>query len=178
MVWLAWNSQFPAGRFRFSSTLDDLVDDQVFRGDSQQTTRQAVLLECCLQCVSCDRTGDRDFCTSKSSVDLAEIGNKDHGGVPEKVLFFLLATDSWIIVGSTFIVNSCTAKYKWSFRIMGRKPLGDSGKVHRMQVRVTVEEQSEIDAAAEAAGATTSAWVRDVLLAAARTQKKPGKKSK
>lgn len=51
---------------------------------------------------------------------------------------------------------------------MGRKPLGDVSKSHMMRIRMSESERLEIDAAAESAGASTSAWARDLLLAAAR----------
>ena len=56
---------------------------------------------------------------------------------------------------------------------MGRKPLGDVSKSHMMRIRMSESERAEIDDAASAAGLTTSAWARDLLLSAARAATTP-----
>lgn len=54
---------------------------------------------------------------------------------------------------------------------MGRPklPAGEGKRTHLI-VRLSAEEKAAIEAAAEHAGASVSAWVREALLAAAKTQ--------
>ena len=58
---------------------------------------------------------------------------------------------------------------------MGRKAISGIPKTDRpLRIRLTDPERSTIDAAAKAAGGSTSTWARDVLLKAAEKILKKG----
>ncbi len=54
---------------------------------------------------------------------------------------------------------------------MGRKPISGERKWSQLRIRLTDTERAELDHAAHEAEKSTSAWARDVLLAAARPRR-------
>lgn len=60
---------------------------------------------------------------------------------------------------------------------MGRKPLGTAARTTRLQVKVSADDISKIEAAAAREGMVMSAWVRKIALDAAATPPKKRKRT-